>query len=112
VKQGDEGGDAGVEQIIDELDIVVDSLLVDRVIAAAEGNDARPRDGKAVGSGTEVLEKGDILIRAVVRVAGYRAGAAVGDLAGNGAESVPDGRSTATLVGGALDLIAVLAALA
>jgi hypothetical protein len=42
VVEGDEGRDAGGEEVIDELDVVVEPLLVDGVVAAAEGDDSRP----------------------------------------------------------------------
>ena len=43
----------------------------------------------------------------MVRVAGDGAGATVGDLAGDGAEGVPDGGAAAVFLSGALDLVAV-----
>jgi len=90
VEEGDEGGDAGLEEVVDELDVVVNALLVDGVVAAAERDQAGPGEGEAVGGGAERLEEVDILLGAVVRVASDGARAAVGDLAGDGAEGVPD----------------------
>lgn len=43
----------------------------------------------------------------MVRVAGNIARAAVRDLAGDGAEGVPDGRATAVFLGTTLDLVSV-----
>lgn len=53
-----------------------------------------------------LLQQGDILICAVVRVAGYVAVAAVGDFAGGLAELVPDGWTAAIFVDAAFDLVA------
>jgi hypothetical protein len=105
VEQGDEGRDARVGEVIDELDVVVDTRLVNGVVPAAEGDDSAPREGESVGGGAELLEEGDVLAGAVVRVAGYGAGAAVGDLAGDGAECVPDGGAAAVFFTGAFDLV-------
>ena len=108
VEEGDEGGDAGLEEVVDELDVVVDALLVDGVVAATDGDDTGPRDGEAVGGGAERLEEVNVLLGAVVRVAGDDTRAAVSDLAGNVAEGIPDRRTTAISVDSTLNLIAVV----
>jgi len=105
MEQCDEGRNSRVGEVIDELDVMVDTRLVDGVVPAAEGDDSAPRDGESVGGGAELLEEGDVLAGAVVRVAGYGAGAAVGDLAGDGAEGVPDGGATTVFFTGAFDLV-------
>lgn len=107
VEEGDEGGDAGIEQVVDKLDVMVDALLVDGVVAATNGNDTRPGDGEAVGGGTERLEEINILLGAVVRVAGDDTRATVGDLAGDVAEGIPDRGTTAVSVDSTLNLIAI-----
>ena len=108
VEEGDEGRDAGFEEVINELDVVVDALLVDGVVATTDGDDTRPGDGEAVGGGAERLEKVNVLLGAVVRVAGGGARAAVGDLAGDVAEGIPDRGTTAVSMDSTLNLIAVL----
>jgi len=105
VVEGDEGSDAGLEEVVDELDIVVNTLLVDGIVAATEGDDSGPREGEAVASDAQRLEEIDILLGTVIRVASYGAGAAIGDLAGNLAEGIPDGRATAISLGRAFDLV-------
>ena len=73
VEEGHEGYDARLEKVVNELDVKVDAGLVDGVVAASQRNAARPGDGEAVGLGAERFEEGNILARAVVRVAGYGA---------------------------------------
>lgn len=107
VGQGDVGDDALGEQVIAELGVVVEAGLVDGVVAAALGDDARPGQGEAVGLGAELLEQGHVLGRAVVRVAGRLARAAVGDLAGDLGEGIPDTRAATILFDGSLDLVTV-----
>lgn len=106
VEERDHGLDAGGEQVVDELDVEVETGLVDWVVAAAKRDHTRPRDGEAVGLRAGLLEKVDILGRAVVGVAGHVAGAAAGDLAGDLAEGVPDGGAAAIGLRGALNLVA------
>lgn len=106
VEEGDKGGNTSLEQVIDKLDIVVDALLVDGVVATTNGDDARPGDGEAVGGGAERLEEVNVLLGAVVRVAGDGTRAAIGDLTGDVAESIPDRGATAVGVDSTLNLIA------
>jgi hypothetical protein len=47
VVEGDNGLNSVLQASVDEIIVVGESLLVDR--AAAEGEDARPRDGEGVG---------------------------------------------------------------
>ncbi|KAI9166743.1 Solute carrier RCH1 [Paramyrothecium foliicola] len=107
VQQSDERGDAGLEQVINELDVVVKTSLVDWVVAATLGNNSSPRKGEAVGLGADVLQKGNVFAGTVVRVTGRNTRAAVSNLVGPFAESVPDARATTILVNGTLNLIAV-----
>lgn len=105
--EGDEGGDAGGEQVVTELGVVVDASLVDGIIATSLGNDASPGEGEAVGLRAERLEQGNVLGGAVVGVAGRLAGTAVSNLSRDLAEGVPDAGTSAVLFNGALDLVAV-----
>jgi hypothetical protein len=106
VEQRDEGGDAGLQEVVNELDVVVDALLVDWVIAAAKRNDSGPRQGEAVGVGADGLQELDILFCSVVRIASNSTRASIGNLAGNGAEIIPNGRATTILLGSTFDLVA------
>lgn len=106
--ESDEGFDPGLEQRIGEADVVVESSLVEGIIPPAEGDDARPREGEAVGGYAEGLEKGNVLGSAVVAVTGDGAAGPVGDFTGDGAKGVPDGGAAAVFGGGAFDLVAVL----
>jgi hypothetical protein len=84
---------------------VVNTSLVNGVAAATEGDDARPRERETVGLRAEVLEQGNVLGGAVVRVTGGLARRPVGDLARNLGEGIPDRRATAVLFNGAFDLV-------
>lgn len=42
MEERDERLDARSPQVVDEFDVVLDALLVDGIVAAAEGDDARP----------------------------------------------------------------------
>ena len=66
---------------------------------------ARPSDGKPVGSQMHRLEQVDILLPAVVAVAGNVPGFPVFGFARRMAEGVPDGGSAPILIHTALDLI-------
>lgn len=108
VEEGDEGGDASLKEVVDELDVVVKAGLVDGVVATTDRDDSRPGKRKAVGVCAYGLEQGNVFGGAVVGIAGDGTGAAIGNLAGNGAEGVPDGGATAVLLGGTLDLVTVV----
>lgn len=105
VEEGDERGNASVEEVVDKLAVVIDTCLVNGVVSATERDDSRPADGETVGLGANRLEKSDILSSAVVRVAGGDTRAAVSNLAGLVTEHVPVGNTTAILVNGALNLV-------
>lgn len=106
VEERDHGSDARVEEVVDELDVVVQSLLVDGVVAATEWDHARPGDGEAVGLCAGLLQELDVLRNAVVRVAGHITRAAASDLAWDLAEGVPDGGATAISIWSTLNLVA------
>ena len=106
VEERDHGGDAGIEKVVNKLDVVVQALLVDGVVAATEWDHARPGDGEAVGFCAGLLQELNVLRNAVVGVAGDITRAAASDLAWDLAEGVPDGRPTAVSVWSTLNLVA------
>ena len=88
-----EGPDAGGEQRVDQPAVVVESLLVD--LAPADRLDARPRDREAIAPQPEVAQDRDVLVEAVVGVAGVVAGVAVLHAPGRVGEAVPDALAAA-----------------
>ena len=94
------------KQIIHKFLIECNTGGVDGVITSADGNDAAPGDGEAVGFCTGKLEECDVFRGAVIGVAGYVAGTTVGDFTRDFAECVPDGGTTSVGFGGAFDLVA------
>ena len=106
MRQRDEGRDAGSEQVVAEFGVVVNPGLIDGVVAATLGDDARPGEGEAVGLGAEGLEEGNVLSRAVVRVAGDLSRSAVGNLAIDLGKGVPNGRPAPVFFNGTLNLVA------
>ena len=94
------------KQIIYKFLIERDTSKVDRVVTSANGDDATPRDGEAVGFCASKLEERDIFCSTVVGVAGNVAGAAVSDFAWDFAECVPYRRPTAVGFGSTFDLVA------
>ncbi len=101
--EGDVGGDPGLVQVVDEAVVEVEAARVGR--AAAAGLDARPGDREAVGRHPERGHQRDVVAVAVVVVAGDLAGVALEDLAGGGAERVPDARPASPVADGPLDLV-------
>jgi hypothetical protein len=71
VKQRYHGLDAGSTKVVHKLDIVLEAFLVYGVIPATKGDDAGPRQRKAIGFRTQLLEKGNVLVGAVIGVASY-----------------------------------------
>jgi hypothetical protein len=59
------------EKVIHEFHIEVETGLVDRVVAASEGDDSRPGDGEAVGFCASFFEERNVFAGAVVGVACY-----------------------------------------
>ena len=78
----------GGEERVDEPAVVVDALLVRA--PAADRLDARPGDREAVALEAEVAQDRDVLVVAVVGVAGEVAGVAVLHAARRVGEAVPD----------------------
>lgn len=106
VEERDHGGNAGIEEVVYELDVVVQALLVDGVVASTEWDHARPGDGEAVGLCAGLLQELNVLRNAVVGVTGHITRAAASDLAWDLAEGVPDGGATAVSIWSALNLVA------
>jgi len=86
---------------------MLQALLVDGVVAAAERNDTRPGEGEAVGLGFCLFQQCNVLGRTMIRITGDIARAAVCNLPRDAAEAVPNGVGSTILVGGTLDLVAV-----
>jgi hypothetical protein len=105
VVQSDERCDSSCEKVINELDIVVDTSLVDGVVTATQRDDSGPGDGEAVGLSTERLQQLDILSCSVVRITGNCSRGIISDLARNCTERIPDRGSTAILFRGTLNLV-------
>ena len=68
VEQGDKRHNTGIEQVVDEFDIVLETLFVDGVISPTKWNYSRPRNGKSVDFGAEFFQQFNVLVGAVVRV--------------------------------------------
>ena len=91
------------EQLVDEAVVEVEPGGVRPT--APVGQHPGPGDREAEGVETELSHQPDVLRIAVVRVARHRTVVAVPDVAGHGAEPVPDALAAAVLVGRALDLV-------
>src|SRR5262249_20125268 len=95
--------DPVAEQLVREPVVVVEAFLVD--LAAAVRDDARPRDREAKRVQAELTHERDVLAVPVVEVAGDCTRVAVPDLAGCGAESVPDAFAATVFIDGAFGLV-------
>jgi hypothetical protein len=96
------GLDAALFQAIDQPLVEIQALGIE--LAVASRLHARPGDGEAVGVDAQRGDQVEVVVQAVVVVAGHVAVAGVGDGAGLPAEAVPDGFALAILEGGAFDL--------
>ncbi len=103
VVEGDGGSDAGREQRVDQPVVEVEPLGVDSARAAR--HHARPGHRQPVGVGAQPAHQLDVLLPAVVVVAGHVAVVPACDLAGGVRVGVPDGGRAAVLGGGPLDLV-------
>jgi len=100
VVQGDQRADALLDQIVDDLVVKRDALGVH--LAVAVRNDARPREGEAIGLQTKLLHQVDVLFPVVVEVAGHLGvGLLVRKLEG---VEVGHGHAFAALIPAAFDL--------
>ena len=95
--------DAVAEQLVDEPVVEVEPGRVDA--APALGQDARPGDREPERVEAELAHQRDVVAVAVVEVARDRAVVAVPDLAGRGAEPVPDAFAAAVFARRAFDLV-------
>ena len=105
MEECDHGLDVVGQQFVDEVDVVLQALVVDGVVAAAERDHAGPGHAEAVCFCSEGFQEGDVSFVDVVGVAGHFAAGAVCDFAGDLAKGVPDGVAAAIFVCGAFDLV-------
>ena len=98
-----DGADAAGQQPVDESRVERHSGRVDR--PAPLRDHARPRDREPIGLEPEPGHEVEVLLEPVVVVVGDVPGVAVHDPARGVAESVPDRRAAAILMGGTLDLV-------
>jgi len=91
------------EQLVDEAVVELQARLVH--LAGPGRLDARPGDREPVALGAQPRHQRDVLVPAVVVVAGLGATAAVEDPARLGGEGVPDARAPAVLGDRTLDLV-------
>lgn len=96
------GLDAARLAAIDEAVVEIQPLLVDRPETIR--NDARPGDGETIGLDTHVLDEIEILLPAIIMIAGNIAIVTLEDMARHIAEGVPDGGLAAIRLRGAFDL--------
>lgn len=94
---------AGGIQLVHQSAIKVQTFLV--WPAHTFRKDSRPGDGEAVSIGAKALHQGDVFLIAVVVIIGDVAVVAVLNLPFGVGVCVPDGRSLAVLIPGALNLI-------
>lgn len=97
-----------LDKLCDDIVVVLHAFFVDR--AFAEGEDARPGDGKAERRHAQILQAREVLFVEVVMRGGDVSGRVVGDLVDDTvAEEVPNRRTFAFGIDGALrSLLAVL----
>jgi hypothetical protein len=103
VEQRRAGGQAALEQAVDQPVVVVQAAFLHP--APPLGQDPRPGHREAVELHAQPLHQVEVLLEAVVAVAGGRTVRPVSHGARPGGEDVPDRRPSAVLVGGALDLV-------
>ncbi len=103
VEQVDERLDAGVQQGVDEAPVEVEAELVDA--ADSHRQHPRPAHAEAIRPRPQIGDQPDVLLVAVVVVAGHIARAAIRDRARTPGEGIPDRRSAAVLGCRSLDLV-------
>lgn len=69
MEQCDHRLDACLAKVVYEFDVVLKTFLIDRVIAATKWDNSGPREGKTVRFCAQLLQKINVLGRAVVGVA-------------------------------------------
>lgn len=94
-------------QVVDEFDVVLDALFIHGVIASAQGDDARPREGEAVRVCARRLQQLDVLGRTVVGITRDVAIGSVPDLARDVGEDIPYAVALAICLGTPFNLVAV-----
>ena len=103
VKQGDMRRYASGQQSVDQPIIISQAFGIG--LSPAIRKDAGPGDREAIGLDAQRLQKGDILLIAMIAVAGDITRVAIGDLSRRVRENVPVGQPATILLGRALDLI-------
>lgn len=78
------------DQIVDEIDVVLNTNLIHRIIPATKRDYTGPGDAETVGSGAKGFEKGYVFAGATIRITRNGAVGAIGYLAGFGSERIPD----------------------
>ncbi|WFM71059.1 hypothetical protein [Halomonas sp. CKK8] len=101
VIERDERRDAALQQAVEQALVEIQSLGVGLALL---GHHARPGDRQAVGVHPQALDQLQILLPAIVVVAGRHAAVTILDPPLGGAEVVPDGRQAAIGLGCSLDL--------
>ena len=97
--------DACGTEVVDQLDVVLQTFFVYRVVASAEWYDAGPRERKAVRFCADILQESNVLVSAVVGIARNISGFSACNLARDAAEGVPNRISTAIFMRCAFDLV-------
>ncbi len=103
VKQGGQGRNPVGEQRVHQSIIEVQPALVDG--AGAFGDDARPRDGEAIGVQAQLGHQRHVLVHAPIVIGRHEARLAAMSLARRGRKDVPNGGGTPILCDRPLDLI-------
>ena len=103
VVQRDEGGDAPLQQVVDQSLVEVQTLGIDG--SGTAGNHPGPRDRESIGVDAEGLEQIEIGAPTMVVITGHIPGVTAVDGARHPREGVPDRRRPAVDIMGALDLV-------
>ena len=98
-----EGFDTRGKQLVDQAVVEVEALGIG--LASAVGKHARPGDREAIGLRPHPLHQRDVFLVAVIVIDAGLAARAVANAAGLPSERVPDRRTAAVDLGGALDLV-------
>src|SRR5579884_3301240 len=103
VIQGDERLNVCCQQSINQAVIKVESGRID--LSSASGQDTRPSNGEAIGLQVELTHELDVLLKAVIVIAGYQTTFIIEDITRRCTEAVPDRFAASLFVGRPFDLI-------
>jgi hypothetical protein len=103
MKEGHKRTDVVLEELINEAIVELETFFVHRAVRPAD--DTGPGNGKPVGLQFYFFHEGDILLIAMVVIAGDPAGRTIRYLSRHIAKIIPDGRHFPVLVPGPLDLV-------